>query len=653
MKKSKQKNVISRLFGDMGKYKSSFRAVFGVIVVIKLCLAAAPKVVSIITDTMQEFVNSGNYDFGKLLIQCALLAVLYLIGYGADGFINRSLVLISQNLSLNLRNKAGHKLNRLTIHYSDNHPLGDTQSRVTSDMLNLSNGIESTLPSLLGQAVLMAAIAIMMLFTNIWLALIYIIAMPVTFIGLRMIAKRTNKIFKNTNKHIGKMNALVSDNYSNHTVVKAYSRVDEKEKEFDELNREFEKLFVRSRFTSGFMRPFSDLMAKISYIFLCLTGGFLMIKGNLTLGEFTAFLFYGNMIGVPISELSVAFNNFQDSLSSASRIYEFLDEEEEPEETPKQTLSLNEIKGNLTLGEFTAFLFYGNMIGVPIAELSVAFNNFQDSLSSASRIYEFLDEGEEPEETPSETLSLNEIKGKVTFENVKFGYTPDKTLMEDVSFTANPGNTMAIVGPSGAGKTTLINLLMRFYDIQGGKIKLDDVDIKELSKHNLRSAFGMVLQETWIFDGTIAENIAFGKPDATREEVIKAAKLAYCDSFIERLPNGYDTYISNENSALSAGEKQLLSIARAIIANPKVLILDEATSQVDTKTEEVITKAMQAMMKGRTSFIIAHRLYTIRNADKIIFMKDGDIKEVGSHEELLEKQGYYAKMYESGISAES
>ena len=586
MKKSKQKNVISRLFVDMGKYKSSFRAVFGVIVVIKLCLAAAPKVVSIITDTMQEFVNSGNYDFGKLLIQCALLAVLYLIGYGADGFINRSLVLISQNLSLNLRNKAGHKLNRLTIHYSDNHPLGDTQSRVTSDMLNLSNGIESTLPSLLGQAVLMAAIAIMMLFTNIWLALIYIIAMPVTFIGLRMIAKRTNKIFKNTNKHLGKMNSLVSDTYSNHTVVKSYSRVDEKEKEFDELNREFEKLFVRSRFTSGFMRPFSDLMAKISYILLCLTGGFLMIKGTLTLGEFTAFLFYGNMIGVPISELSVAFNNFQDALSSASRIYEFLDEEEEPEETPKQT------------------------------------------------------------------LSLNEIKGKVTFENVKFGYTPDKVLMENVSFTADVGNIMAIVGPSGAGKTTLINLLMRFYDIQGGKIKLDDVDIKELSKHNLRSAFGMVLQETWIFDGTIAENIAFGKPNATREEIINAAKLAYCDSFIERLPNGYDTYISNENSALSAGEKQLLSIARAIIANPKVLILDEATSQVDTKTEEVITKAMQAMMKGRTSFIIAHRLYTIRNADKIIFMKDGDIKEVGSHEELLEKKGYYAQMYASGISVE-
>ncbi len=585
-KKSKQKSIISRLFVDMGKYKRLFWVVFAVIVLIKFCLAAAPVAVSRITDTMQEFVKSGNYDFGYLLMECAVLAALYLVGYGADGFINRSLVFISQNLSLNLRNKAGHKLNRLTIQYSDNHPLGDTQSRVTVDMLNLSNGIESTLPSLLGQAVLMAAIAVIMLFTNIWLALIYIIAMPVTFIGLRMIAKRTNKVFRDTNKHLGKMNSLVSDTYSNHTVVKAYSRVDEKEKEFDELNREFEKLFVRSRFTSGFMRPFSDLMAKISYILLCLTGGILMINGTLTLGEFTAFLFFGNMIGVPISELSVAFNNFQDSLSSAARIYEFLDEDEEPEETPGQT------------------------------------------------------------------LSLNKIKGKVAFEKVKFGYTSDKILMEDVSFTADIGNTMAIVGPSGAGKTTLINLLMRFYDIQGGTIRLDDIDIRELSKADLRSAFGMVLQETWIFDGTIAENIAFGKPDATREEIINAARLAYCDNFIQRLPDGYDTYISNENSALSAGEKQLLSIARAVIADPKVLILDEATSQVDTKTEEVITKAMQDMMKGRTSFIIAHRLYTIRNADKIIFMKDGDIKEVGSHEELLKKQGYYAAMYASGISAE-
>ena len=583
-KKPERKGVIRRLLADMGKNRRYFLMVLAILLIIKICLAAAPKVVSAITDTMESFAKTGNFDYGLLLALCGLLAFLYLIGYGSDGIVNRAMVYISQNLVLTLRNRAGQKLSRLTIQYSDSHPLGDTQSRVTTDMVNLSNGIESTVPSLLGQAILMVAICVMMLFTNVRLALIYIIAIPLTTVGLRIIARRTNKLFKKTNQQLGRMNAIVSDAYNNHTIVKAYGRIEEKEAQFDEQNLEFERLYVKSRFTSGFMRPFSDIISKTSYILLCLIGGVMMINGH------------------------------------------------------------------LTIGGFMAFLFYGNMIGVPITELSVAFNNFQDSLSSAARIYDFLDEGEEPEEDPSESLSIPELKGKVAFEHVKFGYVPGTTLMKDVSFTAQPSHTMAIVGPSGAGKTTLINLLMRFYDIQGGRITLDDVDIKELSKHNLRGAFGMVLQDTWIFDGTIAENIAFGKPGATREEVIAAAKTAYCDSFIERLPDGYDTYLSNENSALSAGEKQLLSIARAIIADPKVLILDEATSQVDTKTEEVITRAMQAMMKGRTSFIIAHRLYTIRNADQIIFMVDGDIKEVGSHDELLAKKGCYASMYASGVS---
>ena len=583
-KVQKRKGVIRRFFVDLGKTRRYFFLALAIIIVIKLCLAAAPMVVSWITDTMQQFVTTGSYDYGLLLKGCGVLALLYFIGYGGDGIVNRTMVYVSQNLILILRNKAGKKLNRLTLQYSDSHPLGDTQSRVTNDMMNLSNGLESTVPSLLGQAVQMVAICVMMLFTNYLLALIYIIAIPLTMVGLRVIAKKTNKVFKQTNQQLGKMSSIVSDTYSNHTIVKAYGRVEEKEKKFDEENKEFERLFVKSRFTSGFMRPFSDLMAKASYILLCLIGGIMMLNGQ------------------------------------------------------------------LTLGGFMAFLFFGNMIGVPITELSVAFNNFQDSLSSAARIYEFLDEDEEPEESPSGSLSISGINGKISFEHVRFGYVPEKTLMKDVSFTAKPGQTMAIVGPSGAGKTTLINLLMRFYDIQGGKITLDDVDIKELSRQNLRDAFGMVLQDTWIFDGTIAENIAFGKPGATREEVIAAAKTAYCDSFIERLPDGYDTHLSNENSALSAGEKQLLSIARAIIADPKVLILDEATSQVDTKTEEVITRAMQKLMKGRTSFIIAHRLYTIRNADQIIFMVDGDIKEVGSHDELLKKKGCYASMYESGVS---
>ena len=308
------------------------------------------------------------------------------------------------------------------------------------------------------------------------------------------------------------------------------------------------------------------------------------------------------------------------------------------------------IKGQLTIGGFLSFLLYGQMLNGPLASFSNAMNLVQSGLSALERVYELMDEEEESDESDLAKVDIDNVKGEIEFQNVEFGYLPEKQLFFDVSLKSEPGMVMAVVGPSGAGKTTLINLLMRFYDINGGKILLDGKDIKEINRDELRNAFGMVLQDSWVFEGTVAENIAYGKEDATMDEIIEVSKLIGCDTFIDTLPDGYDTVISEENSQFSVGEKQLLVLARTVLSNPKILILDEATSNMDTRTEHMVTQAMEHMMEGKTTFIIAHRLFTIKNADKIIFMKDGDIKEVGSHEELLALNGLYAEMYRKASS---
>lgn len=302
------------------------------------------------------------------------------------------------------------------------------------------------------------------------------------------------------------------------------------------------------------------------------------------------------------------------------------------------------INGHLTLGLAQAFLQYVTQISDPVTTAAYIINSLQNALVSVERIYDILELPEEVDLT-EDTHLLDNTKGQIVFENVSFGYTKDKLLMKNVNFTAKAEQMVAIVGPTGAGKTTLINLLMRFYDVNGGRILFDGVDISKVSRKELRVNFGMVLQDTWLFKGTIAENIAYGKPDATREEIIEAAKLAKCDSFIRKLPQGYDTIITSENGMVSQGEQQLLTIARTILPNPKVMILDEATSSIDTKTEKDIQAVISELMKGRTSFVIAHRLSTIRNADLILVMKDGDIVEQGNHDELLKVNGIYANLY--------
>ncbi|MCR4847042.1 MAG: ABC transporter ATP-binding protein/permease [Eubacterium sp.] len=580
MNKSKKKHsLIKEILSNIPDKKGLLIFTLIITSLGKIGLAAAPKVSGKITDELSEYVSSGVLNMSSVITLCVITAVLYFFGNGIDGFVQKNMVFMSQTLSERLRNKAAKKFNRLSLGYLDTHPAGDIQAVTSTDILTVGTALESSVPTLLGQTVLLVGIFVMMLVTNWKLTLIYVVTLPLTLMLMLVISKMTTKLFAAQMNTQGDMNAFVSDTCSNHMIIRSFDCADEKQKEFDRLNKQYYKEYVKSRFVSGFMIPIGSLSNNVSFILLCLIGGNMMIKGNLTIGGFQAFLFYGNMLNSPMTSIASSINSILEASAAMGRVTDFLAEEEMPVEES------------------------------------------------------------------TEKLDVNSLEGNVTFDHVRFGYIPEKTLMQDVSFETTGGSTIAIVGPSGAGKTTLINLLLRFYDINDGKIKIDNKNIADIDVSEVRSAFGMVLQDSWIFDGTIAENIGYGKSGAGMDDIVRAAKIANCDDIIRKLPDGYDTYISTENSALSAGEMQLISIARCVLSDPKILILDEATSQVDSRTEYLIARAMEKLMEGRTCFMIAHRLFTIKNADKIIFMKDGDIKEVGSHDELITKNGLYAEMY--------
>ena len=574
------RKMIRRLAGDIGPDRNRVLLSAFLITASRLCLAFLP----LVSGSLIDRISGGAFTGQDIVTKCILLGVLVLIGYGMDSVVGALMLTVAGRFINRLRDRAQQKLNRLPLPFLDMHPAGDIQSRLTSDMVLLSEAVQTSV-SMISQIVLFVTVVVLMLVKEWRLSLAYLVIFPLGMFLATGVVKRTRKLAKARARALVKLSAREADTCDVHPVVKAYGCEDALLEKFDELLDEFDKANRGTQFMTGLIPVSLTAINNISYIVCCLLSGYLVIKGTLTLGEFQAFLLFGNMLISPVLTISSGINSMQQGMACAERIYEFLDETEEENEGGKARL---------------------------------------DGAA---------------------------IKGAIDFEHVQFSYEENHPLMRDVNFSVKPGMTVAIVGPTGAGKTTLINLLMRFYEIKGGAIRLDGVDVRSMDRRSLREVAGIVLQDSWIFDGTIRENISYGRKGASEEEVREAAKLVLCDTFIERLADGYDTHVSDESAALSAGERQLLSIARAALADRRILILDEATSQVDARTEYVITKAMEQLMKGRTCFVIAHRLFTIRSADIILYMENGDVAEIGTHNQLMERGGKYAALYAAASDA--
>lgn len=512
---------------------------------------------------------------GRLIIIVLAMYIIASILNWAQGYILNGLVM---RVVYNLRQDIERKLNRLPLSYFDTRQRGDLMSRVTNDVDNIQTALQQAFSQLVQSALTVLGITAMMFIVSWQLALIALIALPLSAIIAGVIGSRSQKLFTAQWKNTGSLNGHIEESFSGLELVRVFGRDKEMLAEFDERNEKLYKAAFGAQFVSGMIMPAMTFVSYLSYVLIAVVGGLRVASGQMTLGDATAFIQYSREFSQPLGQIAGMANQLQSGVASAERTFELLDADEQDPETATEHL---------------------------------------------------------PEHTD----------GHVEFENVSFSYDPEKPLIEELSFSAQPGHTVAIVGPTGAGKTTLVNLVMRFYELTGGRILLDGVDVTSLSRAELRSQVGMVLQDAWLFEGTIRENIRYGRLDATDDEVIEAAEATMVDRFVRQLPDGYDTVLDADGGSVSAGERQLITIARAFIAKPKLLILDEATSSVDTRTELLVQHAMAALRSDRTSFVIAHRLSTIRDADTILVMENGRIVEQGSHAKLLEVDGAYAELY--------
>jgi ABC-type multidrug transport system fused ATPase/permease subunit len=529
-------------------------------------------------------VPGRGVDFGAVARTLTLALVLYLIAALLVWAQARLLNVTLQRTMVALRSDVEDKIHRLPLSYFDGRQRGELLSRVTNDIDNLQSSLSMTISSLLTSSLTVVAVLAMMVSISPLLALITVLTVPLSLVATRAIARRSRQLFVAQWTSTGRLNAHIEETYSGFTIVKTFGHQAAAREQFRRFNDDVYQASFGSQLFSGLVGPATTFVGNLGYVAVAVVGGLQVATGHITLGNIQAFIQYVRQFNTPLSQVAGMYNTLQSGVASAERVFNLLDEAEESPD--------------------------------PQPEL----------------------------QSPAPNGQATPLSGRVEFQHVNFAYRPGVPVIEDLSMVAEPGSTVAIVGPTGAGKTTLVNLLMRFYDVDSGRVLLDGVDITAMSRQTLRSRIGMVLQDTWLFDGTIAENIAYGRPEASEEEVAAAAKAAYVDRFVETLPAGYRTRVSGDGANISAGEKQLITIARAFLARPQLLILDEATSSVDTRTEALIQRAMGELRQDRTSFIIAHRLSTIREADRILVMQAGRIVEQGNHAELMARRGAYYAM---------